>query len=116
MRKISDSVRNTVFLAFSLVMVTTLMMMLLGKSYDGFAQCLNSKEVTMYGVPDSEDCELQKEKFGSSFKYINYVDCRKHGLDCKEVNEFPTWEFKDGGRTYGVHELSRLAELSGCKI
>ncbi len=42
---------------------------------NAFAQCLNTKGAKMYGAFWCPHCAEQKEMFGSSFQYVNYVEC-----------------------------------------
>jgi hypothetical protein len=91
---------------------------------DGFAQCLNSKGLKMYGAWWCPHCAEQKESFGYAFQYVNYTECgiegQPHGMNeqCKKegIQHFPTWQFTDGSRHEGVLPLSDLAEKSGCKL
>jgi len=85
--------------------------------YDSFAQCLTEKGVTMYGTEWCPHCKNQKKMFGSSFKYIDYVDCDLRAGDCIKagVERYPTWEI-NGTRHEGVMPLYRLASLSKCRL
>src|SRR5258707_5748193 len=47
--------------------------------YDMFAKCLKDRGVKMYGAFWCEHCKAQKEKFGASFKLVNYVECGVEG-------------------------------------
>ncbi len=38
--------------------------------YDGFAKCMASKQVKMYGAYWCPHCVEQKEIFGKSFRYV----------------------------------------------
>ena len=55
--------------------------------------------------------------FGSSFKYIDFVDCDKEKNECskKGVKGYPTWMI-NGNKYPGEQELKRLASLSGCEL
>ena len=84
---------------------------------DGFAQCLTEKDVKMYGTEWCSHCKNQKEMFGTSFQYINYVDCDKSKQVCEiaGVGGYPTWEIE--GKLYpGEQQLNNLASLSGCEL
>jgi len=91
---------------------------------DGFAQCLNSKGLKMYGAWWCPHCAEQKELFGYAFQYVNYTECgiegQTHSVNeqCKKdgIKNFPTWQFSDGSRHEGVLTLSDLADKSGCKL
>jgi len=90
---------------------------------DVFARCLGSKGAKMYGAYWCPHCDLQKEKFGSSFQYAPYVECGIKGsraaaqlcIDAK-VNHYPTWVFADGARVEGEHELEFLGQATGCAL
>ncbi len=85
--------------------------------YDSFAKCLTEKKLTMYGTEWCSHCKNQKKEFGSSFQYVNYVDCDKSSNKCAAagVRRYPTWEFN--GTLYpGEQALYKLATLSGCEL
>src|SRR5580698_9410273 len=85
---------------------------------DAFAQCLNAKGAKMYGAFWCPHCADQKELFGSSFQYVNYVECgikgsRAIATACTDaqVKNYPTWIFADGSRVEGEHPL----DFCGCR-
>ncbi|GIU69311.1 MAG: hypothetical protein KatS3mg002_0547 [Candidatus Woesearchaeota archaeon] len=83
--------------------------------FDDLANCLTSNGATMYGTEWCPHCKNQKQMFGTSFKYINYVDCDKYMNECINagVEGYPTW--KINGTNYpGTQSLYVLAEKSGC--
>ena len=86
--------------------------------YDGFAQCLASKKVTMYGAAWCPHCQNQKKDFGSAFKYVPYVECPDNVKLCtdKGVQGFPTWITDDGKKLEGEQSFEKLAEISGCVL
>jgi hypothetical protein len=73
------------------------------KNYDKFAQCVAKKGAVMYGAWWCPHCKDQKEMFGDSFTYINYVECadlldrRKQTQACqdKNIQKYPTWIFNE---------------------
>ena len=82
---------------------------------DEFAQCLTENDATMYGTEWCPHCAAQKEMFGSSFQYVNYVDCDKNRQACTNagVKGYPTWQI--GGANYeGSQKLYDLAKNTGC--
>ena len=82
---------------------------------DVLAQCLSEKGAIMYGTEWCSHCKDQKSKFGSSFQYVNYVDCDKSRAACDSagVEGYPTWNIN--GQNYpGAQPLGRLASLAGC--
>ncbi len=86
--------------------------------YDGFAQCLAQKKVTMYGAVWCSHCQNQKKEFGSSFKYVNYVECPENTKLCTEkgIEGFPTWITADGQKLVGEQLLEALASTTGCVL
>jgi len=81
--------------------------------YDEFAKYLTEQDVKMYGTEWCSHCKNQKELFGSSFQYIDYVDCDKNRQECLSagVQGYPTWKIK--GQNYpGEQSIERLAQLS----
>ena len=89
-----------------------------GNSLDSFAQCLTSKGVIMYGAYWCPHCQNQKKLFGSSFKYIKYIECTQDVKTCQEKNiqSYPTWIFEDGSRVEGEVSLDQLSQTSNCLL
>ena len=88
---------------------------------DSFAKCLTENGVVEYGAFWCPNCAKQKKMFGSSYQYINYVECDARGENpqpelclAKNVNKYPDWEFADGSRLEGVQPFEVLAQKSGC--
>jgi glutaredoxin len=91
---------------------------------DQFAQCLAKKGTTMYGAYWCPHCKDQKDAFGNSFKYVNYVECAIPGKPpsvqtdaCKnmQITKYPTWIFSDGERVEAVLPMDQLAQKAGCQ-
>jgi len=60
--------------------------------------------------------------FGSSWQYLNYVECDPNGDNanpelCQEkgIEGYPTWII-NGMKYSGEVQLSRLGELTGCQL
>lgn len=85
--------------------------------YDLLAQCLTDNGVVMYGTEWCPHCKDQKDIFGSSFQYINYVDCDEDGPICQaaKVGGYPTWVI-NGNNYPGGQSLDKLAGLAGCDL
>ncbi len=118
--------KNIFFLVIVLLVLGTVATVLLqggggnvplGK-YDTFAQCLASKNLTMYGASWCSHCKAQKERFGDSFKYVPYVECTEKSDECiaKGVESYPTWIDEKGQKYVGEQELDNLAKISGCVL
>jgi thiol-disulfide isomerase/thioredoxin len=100
------------------------------KNYDTFAQCLAKKGAVMYGAWWCPHCKEQKEKFGESFAYINYVECgtqdipldrskQTEACKAKDIHRYPTWIFttdKGEERVEKILSMEELAEKTGCKV
>lgn len=91
--------------------------------YDSVAQCLTDNNVTMYGAWWCPHCDDQKERFGSAFEKINYVECspggsREMSQECKDegIQGYPTWRFADGTELSGSQPIATLAERAGCEM
>jgi glutaredoxin len=91
--------------------------------YNEFAKCISDKDIKMYGAFWCPHCQEQKRLFGSSQKYLNYVECSTPDGNgqtdiCKnnQITSYPTWEMSDGTRLVGSQSFEKLAELSGCKL
>lgn len=90
---------------------------------DAFAQCLKQSGAVFYGAFWCPHCKSQKKMFGSSVKYIPYVECStpdgKRQLQvCKDkkITGYPTWEFADGSRLSGEVPLEILADKTDCQL
>ena len=92
-------------------------------TYDEFAKCLTQNSVKMYGAYWCPHCAAQKKEFGSSFKYINYVECslpnaagQNAVCNAAGITGYPTWGFADGKKVAAEMTLQQLSELSGCPL
>ncbi|MFH0929366.1 MAG: hypothetical protein V1818_03350 [Candidatus Aenigmatarchaeota archaeon] len=88
-----------------------------GGNYDEFAKCLTENGATMYGTSWCSHCNNQKDMFGSSFKYVDFVDCDQNKLLCDNagVEGYPTWRIDDSNYP-GEKTLQNLSNLSGCEL
>jgi len=93
--------------------------------YDAFAQCLTKKKVAMYGAFWCPHCNDQKKEFGTSFNYVQYVECavpaqppnvQTPACQEKHIRKYPTWVFGDGERIEAVQSLEQLSQKTGCKL
>jgi hypothetical protein len=90
---------------------------------DVLAKCLAEKQVKMYGLYWCEHCAEQKTMFGSSFKYVPYVECGIKGSRAEQpeciqagIKNFPTWKFPDGSLAEGTRPLEFISQKSGCSL
>ena len=88
-----------------------------GGEYDEFAQYLTAEGVKMYGTEWCSHCKNQKELFGNSFQYIDYIDCDRKKDECLRngVKGYPTWII-EGIKYPGEQRLGRLADLTECEL
>jgi len=85
--------------------------------FDDFAKCLTENGAIFYGTEWCGFCQRQKESFGASMQYINFVDCDQNRNTCMSegITGYPTW--KINGQLYsGLQQLDRLSSLSGCEL
>lgn len=90
---------------------------------DGFAQCLKDSGAIFYGAFWCPNCQNQKKMLGQSEKFLPYVECslpngqgQNQNCQNKNIEAYPTWEFKDGSRLVGTTDLKTLAEKTACSL
>jgi thiol-disulfide isomerase/thioredoxin len=123
--------RNLIGVIIGLLIVTVLLIIFYTNQkedrkpgiLDGFAQCIKNSGATFYGAFWCPHCKAQKEAFGSSVKYLPYVECslpdgNGQTTICqnKKIEGYPTWEFTDGSRLTGEVALDKLAEKTKCQL
>ncbi len=71
----------------------------------------------MYGAYWCSHCKSQKAEFGTSFKYINYIECTEKPDECAAagVQGYPTWEIAST-TLVGELPLETLAAETGCVL
>ena len=91
--------------------------------YDDFAKCLKDKGAVFYGAFWCPHCQNQKKMFGSSEKFLPYVECstpdgRSQLPVCneKQITGYPTWKFADGSRESGEVPLETLSKKTDCPL
>lgn len=87
-------------------------------NYDTFAQCLATKNMTMYGAVWCSHCKTQRALFGESFKFVPYVECSENPQACmdKGVQGYPTWIDEKGEKYVGEQSLEKLSQITGCEL
>lgn len=69
---------------------------------DDFAKALKEQGVEFYGAFWCSHCQAQKALFGTSKKYLPYIECSNADNSTVQVcidnkiESYPTWKFKDG--------------------
>lgn len=83
-----------------------------------FAQCLASKNVTMYGADWCPHCQAEKQRFGDAFQYVPYVECPANPKQCAAlgISLYPTWILGDGTSLAGEQGLEKLSAVTGCSL
>lgn len=93
---------------------------------DALAQCLTEKGVKMYASFRCGVCAKTKEMFGSSFQYIQEIECHPQAPDTqwplcqqKGITGTPTWIIEPQGieqnRHTGFLSLDELRAFTGCE-
>ncbi len=90
---------------------------------DGFAQCLKTNGAEYYGAFWCPSCQAQNKLFGSSKKYLPYIECstangKGQTQICKDkkIEGYPLWMFADGTQASGVQSLLQLADKTKCQL
>jgi len=94
-----------------------------GGEYDDFAQCVTASGAKMYGAYWCPHCQNQKDDFGKSFDYVDYVECDPRGdganpeaCTAAGITGYPTWVFGDGTSRPGEVPLAELSLRTGCAL
>ena len=105
-----------ILIAFGLIAYTFYFRAQQPGQYDEFTKCLTEKGIKMYGNDACQYTTKQRNMFGNSELYLNYIKCTG-GVECdiKKVKITPTWEI-NGTMLEGVQSFEKLSELSGCKL
>ena len=120
--KIKKNTKKYFLLGIFLIVIILLIATFYVKSlrpgkYDDFAKCLTEKGAIMYGNDFCSYTTQQRNGFGKSQKYLNYVKCFDNEDLCnsKQVKITPTWEINN--EMYeGVQGFEKLVALTGCGV
>lgn len=89
---------------------------------DDFAKCINASGAKFYGAFWCPHCQEQKADFGTSVKYLPYIECSNADntqtqicID-KKIEGYPTWIFADGSIQTGRLSLDTLAQKTQCTL
>ena len=87
-----------------------------------FAKCIADSGAKFYGAFWCSHCKTQKEMFGSSVKYLPYIECspgqgkpQSSVCDAAGIEGYPTWVFPDNTRG-SVMTLPELSQKTGCAL
>ena len=90
---------------------------------DNFTKCITEKGAVMYGAFWCPHCARTKKRFGSSFRYVNYIECDPRGDNAqadlcisKGIDKYDTWEFTDGTRIIPEPTFEQLSQKTGCQV
>lgn len=86
---------------------------------DMLAGCLTRNQVKMYGLATCPHCQSQKDDFGGSVRYLNYVECTENRRTCIDagIKSVPAWVFEESDRRkVGTKSLERLSALASCSF
>ena len=97
------------------------------ESVEALAKCITANGGVEYGTFWCPKCAQVKKNFGSSFQYINYVECDARGENeqselClqKGIDKYATFIFNDDPNKenwlVGVPTLEELATKAGCPM
>jgi glutaredoxin len=72
----------------------------------------------MYGAEWCPHCKREKALFGSSWKYVPYVECPENTKLCldKGVKGYPTWIAADGTKYEGEQGLEKISAATQCPL
>jgi len=84
-------------------------------SIDSFIDCLNDKQVIMYGFTNHPSVDAQLRLFGAYVSNLTIIDCHIMPESCKGVIIFPSWRIENRIISSGL-SLGVLSDLSGCKL
>lgn len=83
------------------------------------AKFMTDQGMVIYGSYQSPETKSQKDLFGESSQFLNYVECDATGTsansdECisQNVNVYPTWIY-NGTKYVGIQTLSDLARYVG---
>ena len=122
------STKNKIIIIVGVVVAVILLLIFIPKGnkpgkYDEFAQCIKSSGAEFYGAFWCTHCQAQKRAFGSSAKYLPYIECSEtdgttQTQICKDkkIEGYPTWIFKDLSQLEGEIPIATLAEKTQCLL
>lgn len=82
------------------------------------AKHLTQMGAKVYGATGCHACTYQKDLFGDSWQYVEYIECsspsggQSEACSVAKIEAYPTWEFPNGDKQIGVMTLEELAQKS----
>ena len=82
---------------------------------ENFVDCLNKKNVFIYGLQNDTAVQMQLVAFEGYAKNVTVIDCSVDLEKCKGIVLYPTWNVNDV-IIHGSLSLNILSSLSGCPL
>lgn len=90
-----------------------------GDYVERLARFMAENGMVLYGSYQSTDTKKQKDLFGDSAKYLDYVECDASGPNAnpdecisQKIDIYPTWLYQ-GKQYVGIKSLGEIAEITG---
>lgn len=80
-----------------------------------FVDCLNKKNVVVFGFSGSPGLEAQLKMFGELASNLSVIDCSEDLQHCDGIIIFPSWKIGERIISSGLSP-SVLSDLTGCKL
>lgn len=113
-KKATKKILTKIILAIAIIVIIYLIMPKPKEIDKETAKCIGENS-TIYIKAGCIACATQKSLFGSSFKYLNSIDCAKEPGKCDIANitAIPTWIINQK-KLVGVQSTQTLKDLTGC--
>lgn len=87
-------------------------------SIENFAKCLTEKGVELYVLATCPYCNLQKQMFGDSLKFLKVIECSENQELCiqKNISVVPTWILPTGEKLTGLQNFEILSQKTSCQF
>lgn len=77
------------------------------------AHCLKEHDAQFFGSQNCAECVRQQDLFGSSWRFINAIDCGPNKEQCPHIKEIPAW-YVNKNVIYGFRNITELKKISNC--
>lgn len=101
-----------IFIFITIVIIILIFTLKNGDTDEQTAKCIGEKSI-VYIKTGCSACKYQKELFGSSYIYLNSINCAITPKKCFDIIGTPTWII-NGKQYRGVQKIEKLKELTGC--